>query len=194
MVKSKPMVALFGGSFDPPHKGHQAIVHAVAALEDIDKVIVMPAFLNPFKKGTLATADKRLAWCQKVCKHPRVHVSDFEISQERAVYTIETLEALKEKYTVKYLVIGADNLAQITQWRDFDKINARITWLVFDRGTKKPDCHALKHCKHLPLDIPVSSTEIRKGQALHHVDKRILDEVKKTITHYKDTHDNQRES
>jgi nicotinate-nucleotide adenylyltransferase len=189
LVKNRPTVALFGGSFDPPHKGHQAIVNTVAALDDIDKVIIMPAFLNPFKKATLASASVRLEWCRKVCDDPRVIVSDFETSQGRPVYTIETIEALQEAYRVKYLVIGSDNLAQIEKWHEFDRLNTMLTWLVFTRGEEKPDCHKLKHCKVLSLDMPISSTEIRNGTCLEHVDKCILNEVKDTMIEHKDNHD-----
>ncbi|HHE07967.1 MAG TPA: ribosome silencing factor RsfS, partial [Chlorobaculum parvum] len=43
-------VAIFGGSFDPPHMGHQGIVQRAVEVLDIDKLIVLPAFLNPFKR------------------------------------------------------------------------------------------------------------------------------------------------
>jgi len=177
LVKQRPTVALFGGSFDPPHKGHQAIVQKVASLDDIDSVIVIPAFLSPFKTAALASAQKRLAWCKKVCHGDKVIVSDFEISQHRPVYTIETLEALEEVYEVKYLVIGADNLAEITKWKRFDEINARIIWLVFTRDETHPDCHQLRDCRIVALEIPSSSTAIRKGKMLDHLDRSILDEV-----------------
>jgi len=189
LVKHRPTVALFGGSFDPPYKGHQTIVKQVAMMDDIEKVIVMPAFLNPLKKASLASASTRLEWCKRVCDDPRIIVSDFEISQGRAVYTIETVEALQKAYTVKYLVIGSDNLAQIETWHRFDQLNEMITWLVFTRGKERPDCHKLKHYTLLPLDMPISSTEIRNGGTLEHVDRRILNEVNSIITNHKDRHD-----
>ena len=42
-------IALFGGSFDPPHIGHEAVVKALKDFKEIDKIIIMPTFLNPFK-------------------------------------------------------------------------------------------------------------------------------------------------
>lgn len=189
MVKYRPTVALFGGSFDPPHKGHQAIVQKVASLDDIDSVIIMPAFLNPFKTATLASAQKRLAWCKEVCHGDKVIVSDFEISQHRPVYTIETLKALEKDYEVKYLVIGADNLAEIIKWKQFDEINARITWLVFTRDEAYPDCRPLRYCRVVALHIPTSSTAIRNGKDLDHIDSSIFDEVTHIIHHKKDKND-----
>ena len=189
MVKNRPTVALFGGSFDPPHKGHQAIVKKLAALNDIDKLIIMPAFLNPLKEETWASASQRLEWCRRVCSGPRVIVSDYEITQGKPVYTIETIKALQKEYAVKYLVIGSDNLKEIEKWHKFERLNEMISWLVFTRGKEKPDCRKLKHYKVLGLDMPVSSTEIRNGVALDQVDGCILHEVNHTITHFKDNND-----
>jgi len=193
LVKNKPTIALFGGSFDPPHRGHQAIVKAVSSFEDIDHVVVMPAFLNPFKQSTLATAQQRLTWCNSIFNEEKVIVSDFEVAQERAVYTIETLNALSSTYDIKYLVIGSDNLTQIQQWRSFEEINERITWIVFTRSDHPVDCHALKRCEQLTLEIPVSSTEIRNGQYLEQVDPDIRTEVRQLLQQ-KEKHDDQRES
>ncbi len=193
MVKNKPTIALFGGSFDPPHRGHQAIVKRVSTFEDIDRLIVMPTFLNPFKQSTLASAKQRLTWCRKVFNIDRVSVSDFEITQGRAVYTIETLEVLSKIYDIKYVVIGSDNLTQIQQWKSFEKINAWITWIVFSRGSDPVNCHALKKCKQLTLEIPVSSTHIRNGQYLEQIDPTIRTEVQQLLQQ-KENNDNQRES
>jgi len=181
LVKHKPVAALFGGSFDPPHKGHQSIVQKVASLDDIDYVIVMPAFLNPFKTATLASAEKRLTWCKKVCRGEKVIVSNFEVSMHRPVYTIETLKALQDDYEIRYLVIGSDNLAKITEWQQFKQINARITWLVFTRDGADPDCHLLRSYKVIALQIPASSTAIRNNRGLDQLDDSILDEVAHTI-------------
>jgi len=194
LVKKRASIALFGGSFDPPHKGHQAIVRALASLEDIDRVVVMPAYLNPFKHETLADAATRLRWCQTLCEAPRVTVSDFEITQGRPVYTIETVRKLQEHYDVKYLVIGADNLKDIEQWQEFEQLDAMVVWLVFGRGGVEPDCHKLTHCRLLPLDMPISSTEIRAGRGLEHLDPAILDEVKEIRNQHKEHYEYQRES
>lgn len=188
MVKKKPTVALFGGSFDPPHKGHQAIVSKVASFNNIDKLIVMPAFISPFKKSTTASAQKRLQWCKQVFSGKRVLVSDFEIMQNRAVYTIETLLELRKKYRVRYLVIGSDNLEHIEKWHDFGKINNMLTWLVFTRDGAQTDCSMLKRYEIIQLNVPISSTNIRSGNNLSQVDKSILNEVKQINT--KDKNDN----
>jgi len=191
LVKESPTIALFGGSFDPPHRGHQVIVGKIASFHDIDRVIVMPAFLNPFKKTSFASAQKRLLWCRKICNGEKVIVSDFEIRKGRSVYTIETLTELQKKYYVKYLVIGSDNIDQIESWKEFKKINETIIWIVITRSNSKIDYSKLKKYKTVDLDIDISSTAIRKGISLEYVDKHIREDIEKMI---KETHDNQRES
>ena len=177
MVKQPRHSALFGGSFDPPHLGHRRIVEALLALPEIDEVVVVPAWLNPFKNRSHAPAQKRLQWCRRVCAAPGVVVSDYEIRQERPVRTWETLRALRRDHPIEYLVVGADNLATLRDWYRFDELNREITWIVVTRPGCAPDTSMLRRYRLLPLEIPVSSTEIRKGQKREFLDPAIREEV-----------------
>lgn len=92
-------IALFGGSFDPPHAGHDAAVKAILSSLKPDLLIIMPSFLNPFKKSFSAPPQLRLRWCQALWSDaPGVEVSDYEISQNRPVPTIQSVKFLLEKY------------------------------------------------------------------------------------------------
>jgi nicotinate-nucleotide adenylyltransferase len=171
-------VAIFGGSFDPPHKGHQEIVRQALERLDIDKLIVLPAFLNPFKESTLASPEQRLAWCHTLFDPIEgVDVSDYEIAAGRSVYTAESLRHFQQHYDVRYLIIGADNLAEITRWHDFEWLNESITWVVASRGTNTMPTDALRDWIPLSVDMPISSTEIRNGNADTMIDERIRQEV-----------------
>ena len=161
MVKNRLSVALFGGSFDPPHIGHQTIVKKVLNLEIVDRVVIMPTFLNPFKSSSHATADMRLKWCRDMCSDPDVIICDYEIRQNRAVYTIESINYLREQYEIKYLVIGSDNLAHIEHWREFETINSTITWIVVDRSGYDSSYEKLRDYITIEMDIPISSSQIR---------------------------------
>jgi len=161
LVKNRLSVALFGGSFDPPHIGHQTIVKKVLNLEIVDRVVIMPTFLNPFKSSSHATADMRLKWCRDMCSDPDVIICDYEIRQNRAVYTIESINYLKEQYEIKYLVIGSDNLAHIEHWREFETINSTITWIVVDRSGYDSSYEKLRDYITIEMDIPISSSQIR---------------------------------
>jgi len=161
LVKNRLSVALFGGSFDPPHIGHQTIVKKVLNLEIVDRVVIMPTFLNPFKSSSHATADMRLKWCQDMCSDPDVIICDYEIRQNRAVYTIESINYLREQYEIKYLVIGSDNLAHIEHWREFETINSTITWIVVGRSGYDSGYEKLRDYITIEMDIPISSSQIR---------------------------------
>lgn len=92
-------IALFGGSFDPPHAGHDAAVEAILSALKLDLLIIMPSFLNPFKKSFSAPPQLRLRWCRALWSGtPHVEVSDYEISQNVPVPTIQSVKFLLEKY------------------------------------------------------------------------------------------------
>ena len=92
-------IALFGGSFDPPHAGHDAAVKAILSSLKPDLLIIMPSFLNPFKKSFSAPPQLRLRWCRTLWSDaPHVEVSDYEISQNVPVPTIQSVKFLLEKY------------------------------------------------------------------------------------------------
>jgi len=178
LVKSGKSVALFGGSFDPPHLGHRRILESLLALPEIDRVIVMPAWLNPFKERSHASAEQRLTWCRSVLDLPGVEISDWEIRQKRPVYTIETWETLRrEGLPLRYLVIGSDNLPEIRKWKDFRRLDDEAVWIVATRKGSHPDLNPLSRARLLPVDVPVSSTMIRRGEGVEYLDPRIRDEV-----------------
>lgn len=92
-------IALFGGSFDPPHAGHEAAVRAILSALKPDLLVIIPSFLNPFKKSFSAPPRLRLRWCRALWSDaPHVEVSDYEISQNVPVPTIQSVKFLLEKY------------------------------------------------------------------------------------------------
>jgi len=167
--------AIFGGSFDPPHLGHKEIINK--ALEVVDRVIVVPTYLNPFKSSFSVSAKLRYKWCKELFEDSRVVVSDYEVKQEKSVYTVDTIKELSEKYNIKAITIGADNLANIDKWRDFDYLNNNFLWLVALRANKELDCSKLRECKPLSVDIDISSTELREGKKLEYIDDKIKKQV-----------------
>jgi len=113
-------IALFGGSFDPPHIGHKAVVEAVLKLKEIDGVVVMPTFLNPFKNSSYAPPNLRLKWLKKIFLDKKnVKVSSYEVDKNEKIPTIKTVRYLLQKYTKIYLVVGADNLCSLHKWKGF---------------------------------------------------------------------------
>ena len=180
--QSKPTVAIFGGSFDPPHSGHQSIVQSAIENLNIDKMLVIPAYLNPFKSSSLASASQRLAWCQTLfVSMPKVVVEDYEIKQGKSTTTSQTVKHFNIAYDVKYLIIGSDNLSTVTKWHQFSWLNKTITWVIVTREGYPLDVDNLKNWQILKLDAPVSSTHIRNKKALHYVDKKIQKSVQTVL-------------
>ena len=153
-------IALFGGSFDPPHLGHFTIVEELLKLKFLDGVVVMPTFLNPFKNDSFAPAHLRLSWLKEIFfEFNDVIVSDYEVSQDIKVPTIQTVEYLLESYAKIYLVIGADNLAHLSTWHDFKKLQTKVTFIVATRNdTEIPESYI-----RLKIDVNTSSTSLRKS-------------------------------
>ena len=179
MGRNDTNIAIYGGSFDPPHLGHKEVVKKTLSILDIDKVIIVPSWLNPFKNSSHALAKKRFEWTKEMFKDiDNVEVSDFEISQNKAVYTIETFEALNQKYPISHIIIGADNLKSLTKWRDFEKLNQSIEWIIAKRQGYDIVTPSLHNFKVIETDIPISSSEIRMGKGLEFIDDKIIDEVK----------------
>lgn len=122
--------ALFGGSFDPVHLGH---VNAVKSLLESslapDRVIIMPAFVNPFKAGldtdNRADCVDRLNMCRLAFSQlPRCEISDYEIKKATPSYTADTLEYLRRLYPEDRLIltVGSDSLATLPTWNRFRDI------------------------------------------------------------------------
>ncbi len=180
--QSKPIVAIFGGSFDPPHLGHQQIVESATKNLEIDTLLVVPAFLNPFKSSSFASATQRLKWCHTLFDNlDRVLVEDYEILEGKSTTTSQSVKHFNIRYNVKYLVIGSDNLDSLTKWHHFEWLNANIIWVIITRDGHALELDSLRDYKILTLDAPMSSTDIRTYKDLHYVDKKIKKSVQNVL-------------
>jgi nicotinate-nucleotide adenylyltransferase len=158
-------VALFGGSFDPPHFGHKMVVEEALNVLDIDRVIVVPTFLNPFKKVSYLTAKERFELSKQMFKElKKVSVDAYEVEEEKSTPTAQTVEYFQKQYDVAYLIVGADNLNAIDTWYNFEWLNKTITWAVASRVGYTITNNKLRAVTLLEVDADISSTEIRNKQ------------------------------
>lgn len=184
-----PACVMFGGSFDPPHVGHSAIVERLCAL-GTQRVFVVPAFLSPFKPTSLFCARLRLRWAKIVFANPKVVVSDFEIARGAPTPSLRTLEYLHEHFHIDStqklgIVIGADHLARLHEWFGFESLCQKAVFVVFARPDSTCDAAILQGIDFCWIDFscPCSSTQIRKAlhagnrEILQWLDSRIADEV-----------------
>jgi len=169
-------IAVFGGSFDPFHYGHLQIIKKAQSTLDIDKLFVVPAYLNPFKNSSMLDATSRYGIVkEKLKEFEKVEVVDWEIKQNRQVATIETITYLKSKYDLDkiYLVIGADNLKSLSKWKNIEKLDKMVEFVVATRdGIEIP-----KKYKVIEVNKNISSTKIRRKMRVEKIVK-LLDEKK----------------
>lgn len=176
-------IALFGGSFDPPHIGHIKIVEALKNLDFIDKVILMPTYLNPFKSKFFADAALRLEWLQEIYRDDNdVAVSSFEVEQQTKVPTIKTVQHLKKFYAQIYLVIGADNLDSLDKWYRYDELKSLVKFIVVTRDDIAVPDDFIK----LELDIPISSTKLREKIKKEFLPKQVANKIENYYKEYND--------
>ncbi len=173
-------LALYGGSFDPPHAGHVAIVREALRVLPIDRLIVVPASRNPFKNSVVAEGKVRYEWLKEIFKSDdQVSVSDFEITHERSVYTIETVQHYAPQCDELFVIIGADNLEKLSTWHRFAELNALVRWVVATReGISIPD-----NMIRLEIDVPIRSTDFRSAFGSLGLESNIESKI---ITYYKE--------
>jgi len=151
-------IALFGGSFDPPHIAHEAVVREALKINDVDKVVIMPTFLNPFKTKFYASAQQRIQWLKKIFKTQKnVEISSFEVDLNRTVPTIESVKYLLKRYKKIYLIIGADNLETLSLWQSYEELKTLVTFVVASRNK----INIPKGFVTLNVDVDISSTTLR---------------------------------
>ena len=133
-------IAVFSGSFNPLHVGHQAIMEYLTKKQDFDWVYLVVSPKNPAKSSISADSaeDRYHAAVAAVKRHPELHVwvDDIELNMAPPQYTIKTLDALKRREPENdfTLISGGDNLANIHLWRDFPRILMDYGVAVYPRN------------------------------------------------------------
>jgi nicotinate-nucleotide adenylyltransferase len=177
-------IGLFGGSFDPPHIGHVALVNAGLDVLGLDEVWVIPALTAHRELSGRADAATRLRWLEIIFEaDSRIKVLDWEIRRERPTATVETLREFAGKHavTVPWLMLGADAWAGLAGWREYPAHRSLCNVAVFARqgmdkdsvpelpGWKQVDmqdwrrCEGGGHVLYIPVELPdVSATALRR--------------------------------
>ena len=159
-------VALFGGSFNPPHLGHQMAILFVLETEPVDQLWMIPTYRHPFGKQLAPFAD-RLEMCRRAARGfgERVLVSEVEreLGQESS-RTYDTVVELRRRHPgiSLRLVIGEDILAERHAWHRWDDLVALAPPIVLRRSLGAGARAGL-------VELPsISSTEVRNALAAGH--------------------------
>ena len=189
-------ILLFGGSFDPPHRGHISILKSAVQYADFDRIIVVPTGTPTHKKSCTAPFDVRMYMSQTAFGDiaANVEISDWEGTNMQDDYTYLTLQHLKEEYDNAdiYMVIGSDSLFTLDSWKNADFVMNNCTALVFAREDELEDDIAAKAQKLEAMGakiefvkaeiISVSSSQFRReGEKNADI---ITDEVQNIVDEY----------
>jgi nicotinate-nucleotide adenylyltransferase len=128
---------LFFGSFNPIHAGHLIIASYMANFTDIDEVWLVVSPQNPLKeKRGLGNMYDRLEMARLATENAeKLSVSDIEFKLPQPSYTVDTLAHLHEKYPSRnfVLIMGADNLASLRKWKNYEVILRDYQIYVYPR-------------------------------------------------------------
>lgn len=129
------VVGLFGGSFNPPHAGHELVSEIALRRLNLDQLWWMVTPGNPLKdKRALAPLAERLSLCETLIHDPAIKVTAFEKTLGTA-YTARTLSAVKARNPdVRFIwIMGADNLKGFHRWQNWKRIAETFPIAVIDR-------------------------------------------------------------
>ncbi|HEU4887819.1 MAG TPA: nicotinate-nucleotide adenylyltransferase [Thermoanaerobaculia bacterium] len=195
-------IGIYGGTFDPFHRGHLETALAARDTMQWDRIIFVPAFVQPFKQDrTFASPYHRFAMiAAATIDRDFLFASSVELERGRVSYTVETLEELRAQHPGDTLdwVIGDDNLEKLHEWKSPDRIFELANFAVLVRsGREVPADLASRVCDpdrrpaHGAISfagnpiVTVSSTEVRQrvedGQS---IDELVPPPVSRYIHHY----------
>jgi nicotinate-nucleotide adenylyltransferase len=186
-------VALYGGSFDPPHNAHLALCLFAAELLLPDRLLISVSN-NPFKRR-YAAADvhrKRMARLladELVGVGIVAEVSGWELEKKQPSYTVDLVRYVRSIYPYDRLtlLIGEDSYREITTWKSWESLPSLCNLAIFGRSGSAEGSHAQQVAfaegavRFIEFDYPVSSTQIRETIAAGHTVSGL---VPSSIRHY----------
>lgn len=117
--KLQQALGIFGGTFDPVHKGHIIPLKQAASLAGINQVKLIPCFVSPLKSSPQVNAKHRLQMLQLVCNdEPLFSIDDREVKSGQSCYSVDTLSSLRTELpnTPLCFFMGMDSLISLPSW------------------------------------------------------------------------------
>jgi nicotinate-nucleotide adenylyltransferase len=160
-------IGILGGSFDPPHNAHLAIAEAALRRIPLDEVLFMPAPTPPLKEPEELTAYPDRVEMVRLAIGDRVglRLSNLEEARPGPSYTVDLLRDYHRRYAEEpFLILGADSVQDLPQWREPEEILSLATVVIFPRVGYSPRVPVHGDAAVVLFESPVidiSSTDIR---------------------------------
>jgi nicotinate-nucleotide adenylyltransferase len=128
-------VGIYGGTFDPPHIGHEAVARAAMDALRLDRLLIIPSADPPHKRATTNATTRLKLTHAAFGAIPGVEVSAMELEREGPSYTVTTLREIagQNPDAELYLIIGSDQAAVLDTWRGVQEIAGLATICVAAR-------------------------------------------------------------
>lgn len=135
-MQENRVIAVFGGSFNPPINSHISLAKKIVEkCENIEKLIFVPVSTR-YQKMELVNDEYRYNMLKLICENEdKLEVSDIELRHDKQLYTIETLNLIKEQYNNYdvWFVMGTDNLKELETWSKPEQLLSNYKILVLNR-------------------------------------------------------------
>lgn len=165
-------IGIFGGAFDPIHRGHLSLIDSMMASGVLDEMALVPTFAPPHRETARHGFDDRVAMARlAVESRPDVRVLTVEADLPEPSYTVRTLEYLKAEDPSRtlFLCLGYDSLATFHRWHRYGDILGMCTLLVASRpgaDTAVPRAEVLERTVFVDHEpVAISSTQVREALA-----------------------------
>ena len=136
-MSKRDYIGIFGGSFDPIHKGHIESLKSVTEKLNLSKVLVIPNKVSPLKDLSVASSLEKIKMLEIAFKDfKEIEIEDYELKKEGPSFMIETLQYLDEKLGKKkhfLLIIGEDSFQSFHHWKNNQDIIKMTSILVMNR-------------------------------------------------------------
>ena len=172
-------IGIFGGSFNPVHLGHLLVAQAAIEEMELTRLFFVPAAQSPFKpESKPASGKERLRWLRlALAGCSWVEVDDQEIRRGGVSYTIDTVKDYSRRFAGAdlFYLIGADQVAQLSKWKDADDLARLVEFVVIPRPGQAqaplPRGFSGRWLAGFPMAVSSSQirTRIKAGRSVRHL-------------------------
>ncbi len=152
-----PLLGLFGGTFNPIHRGHIALAHSVLETLSCAQIRFIPAAMPPHKAQPIIAATDRAAMVQLAIQHhPHFVLDTLELERSGPSYTVDTLQLMRQQFphASLCLILGQDSYANLMHWHAWQALLDHAHLLVVHRAHAEPSLTL--HAAHIGKQVPIT--------------------------------------